>query len=108
MKKILILIVLCCTLLGCTSTRQYEFTPEQFKEKAVSGDIKLIGRVLRVVKKSGDVKTIKVRNVTATTLIGKNKVIDFEDIRSVELKEVDFTKNFGVAAGIFMLIVQSR
>jgi len=108
MNKILSVIIMCCVLLGCSSTRQYEFTPAQFQQKALSGDIKLQGRTLLVTENNGAIKTIRVTAVENDGLIGKSKKIYFSDIRTVELKEIDAKKNLGLLAGIYLLIVQSR
>lgn len=102
-KRSVFIIFVCVFVTACTTTRNFEFTPDEFQQRVVSGDIDLIGERIIVTKKNGDIKEMIVSKVTEDRLISKTREVLFSDIESVDLKYVNKVKTAAVFGGTYLV-----
>ena len=102
--KYIILILLIFTFSACASQSELELSPNEIQLQANTGELDLIGKSITIVTSDGKKHSVRVQEITAASIVGKNAEYLFEDIVSIDSSNAD-TKELLKKIGVTYLVV---
>ena len=87
--KYIILILFIFSFSACANQSALELSPNEVQLQANTGELDLIGKSISIVTSDGKRHSVRVQEITATSILGKNSEYLFADIVSIDSSNAD-------------------